>query len=115
MTNNDEELRNTERQIKVLFIFGASLLKSPTLRVAVGYKKRIDMEVKNLRQSAMIKDWMEKQSIHSSLLFNSTSSSSASSSGRILIIENKVFLQTQTKTQVAELQVTYWRAVVGTL
>ncbi|KAG6658237.1 hypothetical protein I3843_04G135400 [Carya illinoinensis] len=40
-----------------------------------------DREVKNLRRSVMIEDWMEKQSIHSSVLFNSTSSSSESSSG----------------------------------
>lgn len=40
-----------------------------------------DKEVKNLRRSVMIEDWMEKQSIHSSVLFNLTSSSSESSSG----------------------------------
>lgn len=35
----------------------------------------------NLRQAVRIDDWMEKQSIRSSVLFNSTSSSSESSSG----------------------------------
>ncbi|KAE7998489.1 hypothetical protein FH972_003031 [Carpinus fangiana] len=40
-----------------------------------------EKEAMNLRRAVMIEDWMEKQSIRSSVLFNSTSSSSESSSG----------------------------------
>ncbi|KAL0015033.1 hypothetical protein SO802_002102 [Lithocarpus litseifolius] len=40
-----------------------------------------EKEVLNLRRTVMIEDWMEKQSIHSSVLLNSASSSSESSSG----------------------------------
>ncbi|KAF3439654.1 hypothetical protein FNV43_RR17932 [Rhamnella rubrinervis] len=40
-----------------------------------------DKEMRNLRRAIMIESWVEKQSIHSSVLSNSTSSSSESSSG----------------------------------
>jgi|UniRef100_A0A2N9IXA1 hypothetical protein len=42
-----------------------------------------EKEVLNLRRAVMIEDWMEKQSIHSSVLLNSGSSSSESSSGAV--------------------------------
>jgi len=44
----------------------------------VGEEKK---EAMNLHRAVMIEDWMENQSIRSSVLFNSTSSSSESSSG----------------------------------